>query len=80
MIVGREGRRTTTPAPPIPKESEPGPCVLHASRGSGQSVAASMLDEPALPQSGLDTILLGLTFSVTGAPRALPEPVTRELL
>ena len=39
-----------------------------------------MLDEPALPQSGLDTILLGLTFSVTGAPRALPEPVTRELL
>ena len=70
--MGGGGRgRTPTPTPPhpIPKESEPGPCVFHASRGSGQSVAASMLDEPALPPCGLDTILLGLTFSVTGAPR-----------
>lgn len=40
-----------------------------------------MLDEPVLPSRGLDTIFLGLTFSVTGEPRASqPEPATRDLL
>lgn len=39
-----------------------------------------MLDEPVLPLRSLDSILLGLTFSVTGAPRHLPEPAIRDLL
>lgn len=46
----------------------------------GQSGAASMLDELALPPLGLDTIFPGLTFSVTGEPRDKPEPASDNLL
>lgn len=76
-------RRAVDPSPATlahPQKSRERDPASATPEGLGAIRAASKLDETALPPRGLDTILLGLTFSVTGAPGDQAEPVTHDLL
>lgn len=76
-------RRAVDPSPATlahPQKSRERDPASATPEGLGAIRAASKLDETALPRRGLDTILLGLTFSVTGAPGDQAEPVTHDLL